>query len=39
VIAYHDHCVYTGSTQYDIGVADGHRCAATIARAALEVKP
>ena len=36
-IAYHPHCNYEncGPSMYGIGVADGHRCAANIAREAL----
>jgi len=34
-IAFHAHNTYAVSEQYDIGVTDGHRCAAKIARAAL----
>ena len=41
-IAYHPHCEYdhpsNGTGQYAIGVADGHRCAADIAREALGVE-
>jgi hypothetical protein len=31
-IAYHDHCQYLTPGEYGTGVADGHRCAAAIAR-------
>lgn len=35
-IANDPHCVYLpAASQYDIGVADGHRCAAKIARSVL----
>lgn len=40
-IAQHPHCDYgypssqSGDMQYAIGVADGHRCAANVARATL----
>lgn len=34
------HCVYpVPSDQYQIGVTDGHRCAANIAKKAIEVLP
>jgi len=37
-IAYSGHCIYqSGSDQYAIGVADGHRCAAKEAKKALGV--
>ena len=32
-----EHTDYRGMDQYSIGVADGHRCAGEIARAALEL--
>ena len=31
-IAEHPHCIYERGSQYDIGVVDGHRCAAQIAK-------
>ena len=34
-IANHPHSSYSSVSQYDIGVVDGHRCAANIARAAI----
>ena len=39
-IACHAHCIYSNneSSQYGIGVTDGHRCAATIAREALNAR-
>jgi hypothetical protein len=39
-ISNHSHCqYYLESGEYGKGVADGHRCAAQIAREALEEKP
>jgi len=39
-IAHHAHCSYEGSGagDYGVGVTDGHRCAAMVARAALTQK-
>jgi hypothetical protein len=38
-IAYHPDCTYSAGTMYDLGVTDGHRCAAQIARAAFTDQP
>ena len=38
-IANHPHSTYSSVSQYDIGVVDGHRCAASIARAVLNPQP
>jgi hypothetical protein len=38
-IAYHPDCNYRAGTMYDLGVTDGHRCAAQIARAAFTDQP
>jgi hypothetical protein len=37
LIAYSSHCIYPSESpsQYETGVADGHRCAAQIAKDAL----
>lgn len=36
-IADHEHCIYQGGeNSYNMGVVDGHRCAAKVAKGALE---